>query len=196
MFYQNVSKSVQCLFLLTITTLGLVSCASHINRDAGKFSAVSVTNPSFMPQKGDKFAWYMNVFVDDAKSEIKVNEQAKNEIMNLVSKTITDAGYQTISNILGADYLVSAMVILGDETIDKIAPIFKAYPQIADSINNYEKGTLLIAIGRHSGETNSLMWEGAIQAYILGEELTEEQRLIRLERMVKRLMKALPQNAE
>jgi len=176
-----------------VTIFGLGSCASNFNQDGGKFSAVSVTDPSFKPKQGEKFTWYMDVYVDDARSMIKVDKQAKREIMNLVSKSITDTGYQVIPNILGADYLVSAMVILGNESISTVAPIFKAYPQIADSINNYEKGTLLIAIGRYSKEKSmKLLWEGAIQAYILGDELSEEQRITRLDKMVQRLMNSLP----
>jgi len=193
MFYKNVSTLMRCLLVVMVTIFGLGSCASNFNQDGGKFSAVSVTDPSFKPKQGEKFTWYMDVYVDDARSMIKVDKQAKREIMNLVSKSITDTGYQVIPNILGADYLVSAMVILGNESISTVAPIFKAYPQIADSINNYEKGTLLIAIGRYSKEKSmKLLWEGAIQAYILGDELSEEQRITRLDKMVQRLMNSLP----
>jgi len=192
MFNKIQHQIIQCIVLLVVANLCLVSCASHISQDAGRFSAVSLSNSSFKPQEGEKFAWYTDVFVNDAKSGITVSEQSKKLIADIVSKSITGAGYQVINNILDADYLISAMVVLGNDNNQQVAPYFKAFPQIADSVNDYENGTLLIAISRHSGQNAKLMWEGAIQAYILGEELTEEQRALRLKRIVNRLMETLP----
>jgi len=194
MFNKIQHQIIQCIALLVVVNLCLVSCASNISQDAGRFSAVSLSDQTFKPQEGEQFAWYTDIFVNDVKSEIKVNEQSKRHISDLISKSISDSGYQVINNILGADYLISAMVVLGNDNNQQVAPYFKAFPQIAKSVNDYENGTLLITISRHSGKYAKLMWEGAIQAYILGEELTEEQKAIRLEQIVKRLMEALPRS--
>jgi len=192
MFNKIQHQIIQCIVLLVVANLCLVSCASSISKDAGRFSAVSLSNPSFKPRAGEQFAWYTDVFVNSAKSRITDSEQSKKLIADLVSKSITGAGYKVTQNILEADYLVSAMVVLGDDNNEHAAPYFKVFPQIADSVNDYESGTLLITISRHSGQHARLMWEGAIQAYILGEELTEEQRAKRLKRIVNRLMETLP----
>jgi hypothetical protein len=158
----------------------------------GKFSAVSVASPSFKPQTGDTFAWYSNVFVEDSLSVTKVTEDARRTITKLISNYISDANYKIVSNAQNATYLISAMVVVGDRKIQDVAPYFKAHPQIAKSVNNYQDGTLLVAIGKHNQGSASLMWEGAIQASVVGEDLSKEQRAKRLKLMVKRLMNGLP----
>ena len=65
--------------------------------------------------------------------------------------------------------------------------------RLASSINNYQEGTLLVAISKHSQAQPELMWEGAIQAYVIGEDLPPEERNQRLKLMIKRLMSGLPQ---
>ena len=76
--------------------------------------------------------------------------------------------------------------------IHDVAPYFKAYPQIAKSINDYKDATLLVAISRQGSAR--LMWEGAIQAYVVGEDLRPEERNQRLKLMIKRLMTGLPKS--
>ncbi len=192
----NVYKITQAFILISLVNLGLVSCVTTngdtVNRDAGKFSAASIANPSFKPQVGDTFAWYSNVFVEDSLSGTKVTEDSRRTITKLISNYISDTDYKIVSNAQEATYLISAMVVVGDRKIQDVAPYFKAYPQIAKSVNNYQDGTLLVAIGKHNKGPASLMWEGAIQAYVVGEDLSKEQRAKRLELMIKRLMNGLP----
>ncbi|MFT6988941.1 MAG: hypothetical protein ACJASL_000907 [Paraglaciecola sp.] len=192
----NAYRIIQAVILISLVNFGLVSCATNssdvVHRDIGKFSAASVANPSFKPQVGDTFAWYSSVFVEDSFSGTKVTEEARRTITKLISNYMADANYKIVSNAQNATYLISAMVVVGDRKIQDVAPYFKAHPQIAKSVNNYQDGTLLVAIGKHNQGPASLMWEGAIQAYVVGEDLSEEQRVKRLKLMVKRLMNGLP----
>jgi len=192
----NAYKAVQAVILISLANLGLVSCVTNnsdvVHRDVGKFSAASIANPSFKPQTGDTFAWYSSVFVEDSLSGTKVTEDAKRTITKLISKYMSDTNYKIVSSAQNATYLISAMVVVGDRKIQDVAPYFKAHPQIAKSVNNYQDGTLLVAIGKHNQGTASLMWEGAIQAYVVGEDLSKERRVKRLELMIQRLMSGLP----
>ena len=189
-------KTIQIVMLLSLANLGLVSCESHnderVNQETGKFSAVSIANPNFKPQTGDSFAWYSSVYVGDSLSGTNVTDDAKKAITKLISNYIDDAGYKMVSTTQEATYLISAMVVVGDRKIQDVAPYFKAYPHLAKSINNYQDGTLLVAIGRHNKGTASLMWEGAIQAYVVGEDLSEQQRVKRLKHLIDRLMNGVP----
>ena len=192
----KIFRCLQTLALMCAVCIVLPSCSLNTNpditKDAGTFSAVTVGNPSFKPKVGDSFAWYSEVFVDDELSETKINNEEKMIIAKHISDSIVESGYTIAPDTHNAAYLISAMIVMGDRNIQKVAPFFKAYPQVAKSVNHYEDGTLLVSISQLTDTSVSIMWEGAIQAYVIGDDLTDEQRAKRLEHIIKRLMTTLP----
>jgi len=178
-----------CNFLLTGC---VVNDLADANKEASKFSAVSIVDPVFDPQPNNSFAWYSELFVDDSSSEVKISKEARNTVTRLISKSIMEKNYKVVEISTNADYLISAMVILGEKNIEKAAPLFKLYPQIAESINHYDDGTLFVAISRNQDDHAPIMWKSAVQAYVVGEDLSEEEQTIRLEGLIKRLMSDLP----
>jgi len=182
--------------MIALTNIVLTSCSLKSNflakQEARKFSAAFVSNPDFHPLKGNTFAWYSDLYVDDALSDIKISVQARNTIASYIADSIQDQKFQFLVDNQHADYLVSAMVVLGDKSIQKAAPFFRAYPQIAESINQYKKGSLLVIVSEHKGSSAKLMWQGAIQVYIVGDDLSDEERSRRLKGMVGRLIEGLP----
>jgi len=178
-----------CNFLLTGC---VVNDHADANKEASKFSAVSISDPTFNPQPNHSFAWYSELYVDDSSSDVKVSKEARDTVTRLISNAIIEKKYQVVSSTINADYLISAMVILGTESIEKAAPLFKLYPQIADSINHYDDGTLFVAISRNQENQAPIVWKSAIQAYVVGEDLSEEEQAIRLQGLIKRLMYDLP----
>ena len=190
-----ITKLVQFL-VCAVCSITLVSCVTNdhaeVSKEASKFSAVSISDPAFNPQPNNSFAWYSDIYINDSTSEVKVSPNARAMLKKLISNAITSKNYQISPNSANADYLVSAMVILGSENIEKAAPLFKLYPQISESINHYDDGTLFVAISQNQGEHAPIMWKSAIQAYVVGEDLSEEEQAVRLDMLVKRLMNDLP----
>jgi len=180
--------------LLISVIAGCANSSLNEQKEAGQFSVVAITDPDFKPNRGSSVKWSGELYVQDQSSEIKVSENARQKITDYISQGLAQKGFHLVNADVKSDYNLSGLILLGESDVSDVAPHFKVYPQLSKSINQYKEGTLLLALTRRNGPAWRLMWEGAIQVYVVGESLTENERAVRLENIVKRLMDELPRS--
>lgn len=174
------------------TACSQVQTVSTENPNA--YSAVSTADESFAPKANDKFVWYNEVLIKDNNADLQEVEAAKKFIENTVEEEVRLKNYIITEDVDAADYMVGAAVILDNsKESQQISKFVKVFPEIAASINNYKEGTIIVVITKPGDiRKNKILWRGAIQTYVIGEELTKEEREVRGQAFIKQLMSSLP----
>ena len=189
------------MFFIFIATLALMTTACTQveikpaeTTNLNAYSAVVTADESFKPKANDKFVWYDELLLTDEDHTIKAPAAAKRFIENQIEAEIRLKKYNITEQVTDADYMIGAAVILDNsEMSQQVSKFVKVFPGIRDSIGNYKEGTILVVITRPGDITrNQILWRGAIQAYIVGEELTQEERQLRVQAFIQQLMGSFP----
>ena len=164
-------------------------------RVAGDFAALSTVDPRFKPRVGATVAWYSDIIVSDELSDIKVSDEASGRLKQLLQQKISARGYQFVNDQAVADYIVGAAVVLDESEASKnIKALVGVDPGLSASLYHNQEGSIVLAMALPGLEgQDALMWRGTIQAYVLGEKLSEEERWQRLNLFTDRLVLSLPQ---
>lgn len=166
--------------------------AATDNRNA--YSAVVTADESFSPKANDAFVWYDELLLTDEEHTVKSPAAAKRFIGNQIETEIRLKKYNITNKVAEADYMIGAAVILDNsEMSQQVSNFVEVFPGIRDSIGHYKEGTILVVITKPGAmKQNKILWRGAIQAYIVGEELTKEERQLRIQAFIKQLMASFP----
>lgn len=179
----------------------LSACAGNseeaIMDDARRFSAVTRIDPSFRPEIGASLMWYSDIIIEDEGSIIRATSEQVLFIENTIESQLLRKLYQFTDDSAQADYMIAAAVLLNEGTqSQQITNLIQIYPGLADAINDFEQGSLLMIIippTPEGGAVNApILWRGVIQAYTLGEALPEDVQLARLEGLIIRLLDGVP----
>jgi len=184
-------------FTFAVLLLGttLISCSNIntelINREARKISAVSTVSPDFQPIKGQTVAWHSELVIAGKILDEKSDLQFKELITTSVTNAIAEKGYSIVSGKGNADYLIAAAIFMDDVDISEISSVIM-YPGLVKSVANLEKGSLLVTLGRYDKNKMTLMWQGTVNAYVVGDSLSVADRSRRIENIVASLFRSLP----
>lgn len=189
-------RFIAVIFIILCMGVTLISCSNTntdlINREAKKISAVSIVNPDFQSIKGQTVAWHAELVVAGKVFDEDFDLQIKELITTSVTDAITKKGYSVISDKENADYLLSAAIFTGDVDIKDISSVMM-YPGLAKSVANLEKGSLLVTLGRHEKNSTKLMWQGTVNAYVVGDSLSVDYRSKRIKSIVASLFRSFPE---
>lgn len=185
------------LFAMGLSALLLSACASQkeapVNAsekaDLASFSVVSVTEPSFKPERNERISWVSDVvFVgeDDASQNQKAIELIRQDI----EQDLVEKGYALAEGV-DVDYRILAVVQVGDEALSEdMRELFRLYPSLGRD-SQLQKGMLIVAVAR-PGSVQAL-WRGAIKVFVDEEGmLTPEQQRARLQLAVQKVMNSMP----
>lgn len=158
------------------------------------YSAVVTADESFSPKANDTFVWYDEVILADENHTVKSPKATKRFVETLIEDEVRLKQYQFTDKASKADYMIGAAVILDNsEMSQQISNFVEIFPSLRESINHYNEGTILVVITRPGDiRQNKILWRGAVQAYVAGEEISVEQRQMRTQAFVKQLMDSLP----
>tara|TARA_R110000822_G_scaffold159476_30_gene299649 strand:- start:16550 stop:16852 length:303 start_codon:yes stop_codon:yes gene_type:complete len=95
-------------------------------------------------------------------------------------------------NTNSAEYVMLVAVILGElstSEVKRLNTFFNIDPALNKVSEEYEVGTLLMAIGKR--DSHSVLWRGAVQAFV-GEEVPESVGRQRLQQYVGTLLSSIP----
>ncbi len=179
------------LMLLVLASCSTGEHATNSNSSALEVSAVTVSDPSLTIRPGDNLRWRREVLWaqgDDLPEDVlKLNRQ---NLRTLIEKKLIQKGYHFVDKAQDSDYEIVAAAILGDsEAGEFLIRYSKLYPELSDSNEVLEKGTLMLGIVRPNSKT--LVWRSAIQAFIV-EDISFPERQKRLNRIVDALLQPLP----
>lgn len=187
------------IFSIFITAIALMTtaCSQVQTQNADNpnaYSAVSSADESFKPKAQDKFVWYKEVLIQHDNTEIDQLEGTKRFIENTIKNEVQLKNYTITEDVASADYMIGSAVILDNsKESQQISNFVKVFPEIGASISNYKEGTMIVVITKPGDIRKSkILWRGAIQTYVIGEELTDEQRQVRVRAFIKQLMSSLP----
>ncbi|MBL4798348.1 MAG: DUF4136 domain-containing protein [Oleispira sp.] len=158
------------------------------------YSAIVTADESFHPKANDTFVWYDELVLADENDTVQSPKKTKRFVEKLIEDEVRLKHYQFTDKASQANYMIGAAVILDNsEMSQKISNFVEIFPSLRQSINQYNEGTLLVVIARPGDMSKSkILWRGAIQAYVAGEEMSLEQRQLRTQAFIKQLMNSLP----
>lgn len=192
------SKKIRSIFIAALAMI--TSACTQVetkpvatdNRNA--YSAVVTADESFSPKANDTFIWHNKPLLTDEDHLVSSPATAKQFVSNQIDAEIRLKKYMITDNMAEADYMIGAAVILDNSKMSqKVSNFVEVFPGIRDSIGHYKEGTLLVVITKPGDiQENKILWRGAIQAYIIGEELSEEERQLRTRAFIKQLMASFP----
>ena len=158
------------------------------------YSAIVTADESFHPKANDVFVWYDEIVLADENDTVQSPTETKRFVEKLIEDEVRLKHYQFTDKASQANYMIGAAVILDNsEMSQKISNFVEIFPSLRQSINQYNEGTLLVVIARPGDMSKSkILWRGAIQAYVAGEEMSLEQRQLRTQAFIKQLMNSLP----
>lgn len=158
------------------------------------YSAIVTADESFHPKANDTFVWYDELVLTDENDTVQSRKATKRFVEKTIEDEVRLKQYKFTDKASQADYMIGAAVILDDsEMSQKISNFVEIFPSLRESINHYNDGTILVVITRPGDMSQSkILWRGAIQAYVAGEEVSLEQRQIRTQAFIKQLMASLP----
>ena len=158
------------------------------------YSAIVTADESFHPKANDTFVWYDELVLADENETVQSPKETKRFVEKLIEDEVRLKHYQFTDKASQANYMIGAAVILDNsEMSQKISNFVEIFPSLRQSINQYNEGTVLVVIARPGDMSQSkILWRGAIQAYVAGEEMSLEQRQLRTQAFIKQLMNGLP----
>ena len=158
------------------------------------YSAIVTADESFHPKANETFVWYDELVLADENDTVQSPQKTKRFVETLIEDEVRLKHYQFTDKASQANYMIGAAVILDNsEMSQKISNFVEIFPSLRQSINQYNEGTLLVVIARPGDMSQSkILWRGAIQAYVAGEEMSLEQRQLRTQAFIKQLMNGLP----
>lgn len=164
------------------------------NDNINTYSAVVTADESFKPKANDAFVWYNELFLADENATVQSPNASKRFIENQIEAEIGSKNYTITEDVAQADYMVGAAVILDNSDVSQqISNFVEVFPSLGSSANHYNEGTILVVITKPGNiQQNKILWRGAIQAYVVDEELSQEQRQLRVQAFIKQLMNSLP----
>lgn len=180
-------------FIALVLMLTISGCATKtvdLKYDAGKFSAVVTSSPDLSPRKGSKISWEAPLYILDKALREGAASKGLGSLVSKINQELVNKGYVVNGAAQDADYRFHGAVYLGGRDNHQAASFMQLFPELSASIHDYEEGTLLLVLTQ--GETNRILWQGAIQVYVMGEDLSEQERQVRISRIVKRLMGEFP----
>ena len=189
------------MIFVVITALAMMTTACTqietkpaVTDNLNAYSAIVTADEDFNPKVNDKFVWYDELLLTDQDKTVEHPAAAKRFIEHQIEEQIQLKQYNMTETIADADYMIGAAVILDDsEMSHKVSNFVKVFPGIQDSIGHYKEGTILIVITKPGNiRHNKILWRGAIQAYIVTEELTQEERQLRVQAFINQLMSSFP----
>lgn len=173
----------------------------RVMADASAFSTTAITNPSFKPQPGDRFAWHAPIIW--SSEELESHGAGMGQLITKAAeKELITRGYLVVADKRNADFIIGAAVI-GDsgERAEALKDFFQLFPQVAKTAHGYDKATTVMAVipSNHSTVKNSavpdrrsVLWRAGLETYVLGEKLTPEIRELRIQVFTRKLMTSLP----
>jgi hypothetical protein len=194
-------KSNHLLFVLIAAVAWLTSaCTPLETKTAMKddintyFSAVTA-NDRFKPKANDTFVWYHEPLLSDQNQTVASPKATKRFIEKQIEAELLLKKYEMTDSMMDADYMIGAAIILDDsEMSQQISNFVKVFPGIRHSISDYKEGSLLVVITKPGDMSDDeILWRGAIQAYIVDDQLSKEESQLRVQSFIKQLMKSLPE---
>mgnify|MGYP002700514768 FL=1 len=188
-----IATSIALTAMLT-TACTQVQTQPVANNNMNTYSAVVTADESFKPKANDAFVWYKELLIADENATIQSPSASKRFVENQIEKEISSKNYTITEDVAQADYMVGAAVILDNSDMSQqISNFVEVFPSLGSSANHYNEGTILVVITKPGNiQKNKILWRGAIQAYVVDEELTQEQRQLRVQAFIKQLMNSLP----
>ncbi|MEH6468852.1 MAG: hypothetical protein V7725_04475 [Porticoccus sp.] len=191
---------IRTLQLVVLVLWGLSGCMSSAPSEpeqsyAKKLrssSSVVVSKPGFYLPKGEPVGWYSDVVWVDPQKILSNKPSLPNHLRSEVQRQMSNKGHMFI-NTNSAEYVMLAAIILGDISTsesERLNKFFNIDPALNKASEDYEVGTLLLAIGKREG--HRALWRGAVQVFV-GEEIPESVGRQRLEQYIGTLLASVPQ---
>jgi hypothetical protein len=191
---------VRTLQLSVLILWGLSGCMSpapsepesNLEKKLRVSSSVVVRKPGFYLPKGEPVGWYSDVIWVDPHQMLSNKPSLPGHLRSEVQRQMSNKGHM-FTNVNSAEYVMLAAVILGDMSTsdsEKLNKFFNIDPALNKTSEEYDVGTLLLAIGKRGG--HHALWRGAVQAFV-GEEVAESVGQKRLEQYIGTLLVTLPQ---
>lgn len=155
-------------------------------------SSIVVSKPGFYLPKGEPIGWYSDVIWVDPNQILSNKPSLPSHLRSEVQRQMSNKGHMFVS-ANSAEYVMLAAVILGDMSTsesEKLNKFFNIDPALNKTSEDYDVGTLLLAIGKRGG--HRALWRGVVQAFV-GEEVPESVGQKRLEQYIGTLLASLPQ---
>jgi exopolysaccharide biosynthesis protein len=188
-----ISVFIAALALMT-TACTQIETKPAVTDNLNAYSAVVTADEDFKPKANDKFVWYNELLLADQDHTVKSPAATKRFIENQIEAAVRSKKYNITEQVADADYMIGAAVILDNsEMSQQVSNFVQVFPGIRDSIGHYKEGTILVVITKPGDIRHSkILWRGAIQAYVLGEKLTDQERQLRVQAFIQQLMNSFP----
>lgn len=154
-------------------------------------SSVVVSKPGFYLPQGTPIGWCSDVIWVDPQQMLSNKPTLPNHLRSEVQRQMSNRGNMFV-NTNSAEYVMLVAVILGElstSEVKRLNTFFNIDPALNKVSEEYEVGTLLMAIGKR--DSHSVLWRGAVQAFV-GEEVPESVGRQRLQQYVGTLLSSIP----
>ena len=162
---------------------------SALEQELRRTSVISTSDPGFNPQPGARVAWRdgLQVLSSDGK---QINPDLKEKIKSHIDRNLAGKGFRFSQPGQPIDYWVHGLILLGDElNEEKLGQILGFEPGLVSQSRNYEKGSLVLILVNPNNPATK--WRGVVQVFT-STELTEAERELRLDYIIRSLMHPLP----
>lgn len=174
----------------------LTACVSEDSSTAeqpevlAQSSVIAVTSPDIPLNSEHQLSWFAQDFlVVEGQTPSAQNVASYNYIKQRIQVALEAKGLSFAPEGVVTDRQVVVAAMLGEgETATNMERLFKLYPNLNADSEHFKTGTLLVAV--IDPEQYKAAWRGAIQA-LVDEDVTDQQRQIRIEAAVQRLMRSL-----
>ncbi len=159
--------------------------------ELARVSAVAVTSPGFSLEKGATLAWRREIlWLRSAKFSDADNVVNRINLQSAIETQFRQLGYPVNPVNTPTDYVLIAAIVLGDSEKGRdFTELARMYPSLEYITESLDKGTLMVGLSRPGSPV--VLWRAGIQAFI-AEDLTMEERQLRLQAIVRSLVRTLP----
>ena len=172
-------------------------------KEAKAVSTVSVASTLFRPQRGQSFAWHSPI-IWAGDFENRDNSVLGAVMIEALEKELTKRGYVMAKEKSEADYIIGTVVMNGGaESSKSLSEFFHTFPGLDESTQGYDAAIALVgvvdshspaALGEQPLHRKAILWRSALEAYLLGDQLSQKDRKKRVRTLVKKLMISFPQS--
>lgn len=187
-------SSLCCLFLASCATAPTPSTQAQRQ----SFTSVSVSNPVFAPQVGQRFAWYSPAVTWATTGPVSMNAAIEQSATQTIERELVARGYVMSQNPEDADYIIGMVITTGDHND---ADTFTRYFNLSANLGNKDAtqtARALIGVfdqkywGMNPPPSNALIWKADLETQLLEDSTPTDVRLARVKTLTSQLMSSLP----
>lgn len=153
-------------------------------------TVIAVTSPDIELGAGHQLSWFEQDFlVVEGREPSDQNLASYRYIKQRIQTSLEAKGFVFAPAGTQTDRQVVVAALLGEgSTAKDMERLFKLYPNLSVDDGDFKLGTLLVAV--IDPVQHKAAWRGAIQA-LVDESVSDEERQLRIDMAVKRLLRSL-----